>query len=83
MKFLFLSPDSIKVIADISAVQAVILSSQLKEMLMNVSSQDTFQGMYKTIKLVYHPREPFFIVTQVNFLPKGNIRLPYNAKQYL
>ncbi|CAL8990085.1 unnamed protein product [Prunus brigantina] len=56
--------DSMKVIADISAVQAVILSSQLKEMLMNVSSQDTFQGMYKTIKLVYHPREPFFIVRQ-------------------
>ncbi|BBG92551.1 actin-related protein C2B [Prunus dulcis] len=52
------------VIADISAVQAVILSSQLKEMLMNVSSQDTFQGMYKTIKLVYHPRQPFFIVRQ-------------------
>lgn len=68
---LFLSPDSIRVITDISTVQAVILSSQLKEMLMNVSSQDTFQGMYKAIKLVYHPREPFFIVRQVNFVPKG------------
>lgn len=56
--------DSIKVITEISAIQAVILSTQLKEMLQNVNSQDTFQGMYKPIKLVYHPREPFFVVRQ-------------------
>lgn len=55
-----------KVIADIAAVQAVILSSQLKEMLMNVNPQDTSQGMYKPLKLEYHPREPFFIIRQVN-----------------
>ncbi|XP_009370996.2 actin-related protein 2/3 complex subunit 2B-like [Pyrus x bretschneideri] len=56
--------DSVKVIADIAAVQAVILSSQLKEMLMNVNPQDTSQGMYKPLKLEYHPREPFFIIRQ-------------------
>lgn len=46
-------------------MQAIILSSRLKEMLMNVNSHDTFQGMYKPIKLVYRPSEPFFIVRQV------------------
>nr|CAN66172.1 hypothetical protein VITISV_000730 [Vitis vinifera] len=56
--------DGAKVIAQISSVQAVILSSQLKEMLQNVNSQDTSQGMYKPIKLVYHPREPFFVIRQ-------------------
>ncbi|KAM1172192.1 hypothetical protein ACFXTH_022447 [Malus domestica] len=56
--------DSVKVIADIAAVQAVILSSQLKEMLMNVNPQDTSQEMYKPLKLEYHPREPFFIIRQ-------------------
>ncbi|KAK7820630.1 actin-related protein 2/3 complex subunit 2b, partial [Quercus suber] len=56
--------DSVKVITEISAVQAALLSSQLKEMLQNVNSQVTFQGMYKPIKLVYHPREPFFVVRQ-------------------
>ncbi|KAK9931242.1 hypothetical protein M0R45_018528 [Rubus argutus] len=56
--------DTLKVIAEISAVQAIILSSRLKEMLMNVDSHDTFQGMYKPIKLVYRPSEPFFIVRQ-------------------
>uniref|UniRef100_A0A6N2N809 Uncharacterized protein n=1 Tax=Salix viminalis TaxID=40686 RepID=A0A6N2N809_SALVM len=56
--------DSEKVITQISSVQAVILSSQLKEMLRNVNSQDTSQGMNKPIKLVYHPREPFYIIRQ-------------------
>ena len=55
--------ESEKVIAKISAVQAAIISSQLKEMLKNVNSQDT--GLHKTIKLVYHPREPFFVIKQV------------------
>jgi hypothetical protein len=58
-------PDSEKVITQISSVQAVILSSQLKEMLRNVNSQDTSQGMNKPIKLVYHPREPFYVIRQV------------------
>ncbi|KAJ7979810.1 Arp2/3 complex 34 kDa subunit [Quillaja saponaria] len=56
--------DSAKVITEISTVQSVILSSQLKEMLQNVNSHDAFQGMYKPIKLVYHPREPFFVIKQ-------------------
>ncbi|KAL6970605.1 hypothetical protein U1Q18_030300 [Sarracenia purpurea var. burkii] len=57
--------DSVKMITEISTVQAVILSSQLKEMFRNVvSSQDASQGMYRPIKLVYHPREPFFVIKQ-------------------
>ncbi|XP_048235383.1 actin-related protein 2/3 complex subunit 2B isoform X4 [Ricinus communis] len=54
--------DSEKVIRRISSVQAVILSSQLKEMLENVNSQGTSEGTNKPIKLVYHPREPFYVV---------------------
>ncbi|KAH0637325.1 hypothetical protein KY289_037240 [Solanum tuberosum] len=56
--------ESVKMITDIAAVQGVILSSQLEEMLMNVNSQDVAQGMYKPIKLVYHPREPFYVIKQ-------------------
>ncbi|KAK7393656.1 hypothetical protein VNO78_22217 [Psophocarpus tetragonolobus] len=53
-----------KVIKEISTVHSVIQSSQLKEILCNVNSDDAFQGMYKPIKLVYHPREPFFLIRQ-------------------
>ncbi|KAJ8768349.1 hypothetical protein K2173_021502 [Erythroxylum novogranatense] len=53
-----------QVIRKLSSVQAVILSSQLKEMLQNVNSQDIPEGMYKPIKLVYHPREPFYVIRQ-------------------
>ncbi|XP_031391254.1 actin-related protein 2/3 complex subunit 2B-like [Punica granatum] len=56
--------ESIKVITEISAVQAKLLSCQLKEMLRNVNSQEQLQGMYKPIKLVYHHREPFFVIRQ-------------------
>ncbi|XP_050373609.1 LOW QUALITY PROTEIN: actin-related protein 2/3 complex subunit 2B [Argentina anserina] len=56
--------DSLKIIPELSAVQATILSSQLKEILTNVNSHDSFQGMYKPIKLVYRPSEPFFIIRQ-------------------
>ncbi|KAK9288156.1 hypothetical protein L1049_016604 [Liquidambar formosana] len=54
----------LKIITEICTVQAVILSSQLKELLQNVSSHDISQGMYKPVKLVYHPREPFFVIRQ-------------------
>ncbi|GAB4843082.1 hypothetical protein Ancab_013061 [Ancistrocladus abbreviatus] len=54
----------IKVITEIATVQSVILSSQLKEILRNFSLQEVSQGTYKPIKLVYHPREPFFIIRQ-------------------
>jgi len=60
-----LLPDYVKVIEDISTVQSVILSSQLKEILRNVNSDAASQGMYKPIKLIYHPREPFFVIRQV------------------
>ncbi|KAL2463162.1 Actin-related protein 2/3 complex subunit 2B [Forsythia ovata] len=55
---------STKIITEISSVQAVILSSQLKEMLRNVDSQEISQGMYKAIKLIYHPGEPFYVIKQ-------------------
>ncbi|XP_044484307.1 actin-related protein 2/3 complex subunit 2B isoform X2 [Mangifera indica] len=54
--------DSVKVITDISTIQATILSSQLKEMLWNVNSGAASQGMYQPIKLMYHPREPFYVI---------------------
>ncbi|XP_065862997.1 actin-related protein 2/3 complex subunit 2B isoform X2 [Euphorbia lathyris] len=54
--------DPEKIIQQIAAVQAVILSSQLKEMLENVNAQDICQGTYKPFKLVYHPREPFYVI---------------------
>ncbi|XP_057959696.1 actin-related protein 2/3 complex subunit 2B [Malania oleifera] len=58
--------ESVKIITEISTVQTIILSSQLKEILRNASSKDTFQGIYKPIKLVYHPREPFFVIIQTD-----------------
>ncbi|XP_038883860.1 actin-related protein 2/3 complex subunit 2B isoform X3 [Benincasa hispida] len=57
--------ESEKIITDIAAVQAVIISSQLKEVLRNVvNSPAHFQGTSRPIKLVYHPREPFFVIKQ-------------------
>lgn len=55
-----------KIIKEIAAVASVILSSQLKEMLRNFSSEDAPEGTYKPIKCVYHPREPLFVNRQVS-----------------
>ncbi|XP_057783537.1 actin-related protein 2/3 complex subunit 2B [Salvia miltiorrhiza] len=56
---------STKMISDIASVQAVLVSSQLKEILRNVNSQeDIAHAIYKPIKLIYHPREPFFVIKQ-------------------
>ncbi|GAA0157340.1 hypothetical protein LIER_14628 [Lithospermum erythrorhizon] len=55
---------SIKIISDISSVQSVILSSQLKQILWNANSLDVCEGAYTPIKLVYHPREPFYVIKQ-------------------
>ncbi|KAK3414823.1 hypothetical protein EUGRSUZ_H00135 [Eucalyptus grandis] len=56
--------ESSKIITEMASIQAAILSCQLKEMLGNVASRNTSPGMYKPIKLVYHPREPFFVARQ-------------------
>ncbi|XP_015949306.1 actin-related protein 2/3 complex subunit 2B isoform X2 [Arachis duranensis] len=56
--------DYIKVIKEISTVHSVILSSQLKEILWNFNSDNAIKGMHKPIKLVYNPREPFFVIRQ-------------------
>ncbi|XP_028774657.1 actin-related protein 2/3 complex subunit 2B-like, partial [Neltuma alba] len=52
-------PDAehVKIIREISTIQSVVLSCQLKDMLQNVE-------FYKPIKFVYHPREPFFLIKQ-------------------
>ncbi|GKD50698.1 actin-related protein 2/3 complex subunit 2B isoform X1, partial [Tanacetum coccineum] len=55
---------AVKIITEISSVQAVILSSQLREILSDVKTQEISQGTYKPIKLVYHPNEPFYVVKQ-------------------
>ncbi|KAK9905997.1 hypothetical protein M0R45_000122 [Rubus argutus] len=65
--------DTLKVIAEISAVQAIILSSRLKEMLMNIDSHDTFQGMYKPIKLVYRPTTEIIAVFPIHFKDKPDV----------
>lgn len=56
--------DYLKAITEIASLQAVLLTSQLKYMLWNLGSQDINYAMYKPIKLVYHPREPFFVIRQ-------------------
>ncbi|XP_010670954.2 actin-related protein 2/3 complex subunit 2B isoform X2 [Beta vulgaris subsp. vulgaris] len=56
--------DGAKIIKEIAAVASVILSSQLKEMLRNFSSEDASEGTYKPIKCIYHPREPLFVIRQ-------------------
>ena len=65
-----LSPESEKLIAKMSELQAVIMSSQLKEMLKNFQTEDSYQGASKPIKLVYHPREPFFVIKTVKIIIK-------------
>ena len=69
--------ESEKIITDIAAVQAVIISSRLKEVLRNVNSPTLFQGISRPIKLVYHPREPFFVVKQAsqNYFVSFNLKL--------
>lgn len=62
---MLLFADPVKIITNISAVQATILSSQLKEMLWKVNDSDPYQGVNKPLKLVYHPREPFYVIRQV------------------
>ncbi|KAL1561703.1 actin-related protein 2/3 complex subunit 2B-like isoform X1 [Salvia divinorum] len=55
---------STKMISDIASVQSALVSTQLKEILRNVESREVGYGIYKPIKLMYHPREPFFVVKQ-------------------
>ncbi|KAG9445772.1 hypothetical protein H6P81_011900 [Aristolochia fimbriata] len=54
--------DCSKLIAEIASLQGVILSSQLKDIIWNLGSQVPVEGMYRPIKLIYHPREPFFVI---------------------
>ncbi|KAL5716720.1 hypothetical protein ACHQM5_009848 [Ranunculus cassubicifolius] len=54
--------ECLKIITEISSVQAVILSSQIKEILWNLGSEDPAHGMHKPVRLVYHPGDPFFVI---------------------
>ncbi|ESQ51932.1 hypothetical protein EUTSA_v10017931mg, partial [Eutrema salsugineum] len=58
--------EAIKVITRISEIQALILSSQLKEMLKVMNFQDDSQAMNnnRPIRIVYHPSEPFYVFKQ-------------------
>ncbi|XP_020084384.1 actin-related protein 2/3 complex subunit 2B isoform X2 [Ananas comosus] len=53
--------DRAKAINDVSSLQAVILSSQLKDILWNLGSKERVHATCKPFKLVYHPQEPFFV----------------------
>ncbi|XP_047947513.1 actin-related protein 2/3 complex subunit 2B [Salvia hispanica] len=55
---------STKMISDIASVQSMLVSNQLKEILRSVDSQEVGHGIYKPIKLIYHPRESFFVIKQ-------------------
>ncbi|XP_074320328.1 actin-related protein 2/3 complex subunit 2B isoform X2 [Silene latifolia] len=56
--------DGPKVIQEIAALESVILSSQLKQMLHNFNLEGDLVGTYKPVKLMYRPREPFFVIRQ-------------------
>ncbi|XP_018437269.1 actin-related protein 2/3 complex subunit 2B isoform X3 [Raphanus sativus] len=61
--------EAIKIITKISEIQALILSSQLKEMLKRLNFQDNSQAMNNNnnnwpIRIVYHPSEPFYVFRQ-------------------
>lgn len=62
-----LTTEAIKIITRISEIQALILSSQLKEMLKVVNFQENSQAMNndRPIRIVYHPSEPFYVFKQV------------------
>ncbi|XP_006294427.2 actin-related protein 2/3 complex subunit 2B isoform X2 [Capsella rubella] len=58
---------AIKTITRISEIQALILSSQLKEMLRHLNFQDDSRAMNnnkRPIRIVYHPSEPFYVFKQ-------------------
>ncbi|KAL9225164.1 hypothetical protein vseg_001116 [Gypsophila vaccaria] len=56
--------DGPRAIEEIAALASVILSSQLKHMLHKFNFEDASEGTYKPVKLMYRPREPFFVVGQ-------------------
>ncbi|KAK9672945.1 hypothetical protein RND81_12G136300 [Saponaria officinalis] len=56
--------DGPKTIEEIAALQTVILTSQLKQMLHKFNFEDASEGTYKPVRLMYRPREPFFVVRQ-------------------
>ncbi|KZV55523.1 actin-related protein 2/3 complex subunit 2B-like [Dorcoceras hygrometricum] len=56
------SKAAVGMITEISSVQAVILISQLKDLLRNADLHEGSRGTCRPIKLIYHPRDPFFVI---------------------
>ncbi|CAO2832198.1 unnamed protein product [Amaranthus hypochondriacus] len=54
----------VKILKKIAAIESVILSSQLKEMLGNFSTENASECTSKPIRIVYRPGEPFFVLRQ-------------------
>uniref|UniRef100_M4CMR2 Arp2/3 complex 34 kDa subunit n=1 Tax=Brassica campestris TaxID=3711 RepID=M4CMR2_BRACM len=72
--------EAIKIITRISEIQAIILSSQLKEMLKRLNFQDDSQAINnnnRPIRIVYHPSEPFYVFRQAE---KITAAFPMNFK---
>ncbi|KFK31051.1 hypothetical protein AALP_AA6G062000 [Arabis alpina] len=71
--------EAIKIITRISEIQALMLSSQLKEMLRFLNFQDDSQTN-RPIRIVYHPSQPFYVFKQ---LKKITAVFPMNFKDNL
>ncbi|THU73312.1 hypothetical protein C4D60_Mb04t21500 [Musa balbisiana] len=69
--------DRMKVISEISSLQAVILSSQMKDMLWNLEPRYMGNGMCNPIKIVHQLKEPFFVI---KMLEKTTVIYPMRFK---
>ncbi|KAL8139604.1 hypothetical protein V2J09_005625 [Rumex salicifolius] len=70
--------DSIRIITEVAAVQSVITISHLKQILLNLISDDNQERMPRPLKLAYHPKDPFFIIKQAQ---KITALLPMRFKE--
>ena len=52
----FIHVDAENIITEISSMQSVILSSQIREILRDVNAHEISEGTYKPM---YHPNKPF------------------------
>ncbi|URD99861.1 protein 2 3 complex, subunit [Musa troglodytarum] len=72
-----ISDDRMKAISEISSLQAVILSSQMKDMLWNLEPRYMGNGMSNPIKIVHQLKEPFFVI---KMLEKTTVIYPMRFK---
>ncbi|CAL9051696.1 unnamed protein product [Musa banksii] len=69
--------DRMKAISEISSLHAVILSSQMKDMLWNLEPRYMGNGMCNPIKIVHQLKEPFFVI---KMLEKTTVIYPMRFK---